>query len=175
MPELRALVSEAAARELEAAVATAYGAAGGSPESEEAALRSALRAAFEVFMTAPEAAVAQHSSALAARLQASAAEEADRMSAPAVARRLCAQFPGDVGVFAPFWLNCCTLAPGQAVFLGANEPHAYLAGDCVEVMVRVGAGPPLGSGAPTERVVSARSLAAHALPPCPSPCRAGLQ
>ena len=26
------------------------------------------------------------------------------------------------------------LAPGQAVFLAANEPHAYLSGDCVEIM-----------------------------------------
>ena len=26
------------------------------------------------------------------------------------------------------------LEPGQSVFLGANEPHAYLAGDCTEIM-----------------------------------------
>ena len=26
------------------------------------------------------------------------------------------------------------LSPGEAIFLGANEPHAYLRGDCMEVM-----------------------------------------
>ena len=26
------------------------------------------------------------------------------------------------------------MQPGEALFLGANEPHAYLYGDCVECM-----------------------------------------
>ena len=66
-----------------------------------------------------------------------------------VALRLAAQFPGDIGVFAPFLLNVITLNPGDAVFLAANEPHAYISGDCVEVMacsdnvVRMGCTPKL--------------------------------
>ena len=48
--------------------------------------------------------------------------------------RLAKQYPGDVGIFAPFFLNCFQLAPGEAIFLGPNEPHAYLDGDCVEAM-----------------------------------------
>jgi len=48
--------------------------------------------------------------------------------------RLASQYPGDVGVFAPLVLNCFSLRPGQAIFLGPDEPHAYLAGDCVECM-----------------------------------------
>jgi mannose-6-phosphate isomerase len=52
----------------------------------------------------------------------------------AVAARLLAQYPNDVGVFSPYLLNTLRLSPGAALFLGANEPHAYLAGDCVEVM-----------------------------------------
>jgi len=51
-----------------------------------------------------------------------------------VAYRLLQQYPGDVGVFAPYILNCIRLHPGSSLFLGANEPHAYLAGDCVEIM-----------------------------------------
>ncbi|VDK53377.1 unnamed protein product [Cylicostephanus goldi] len=41
---------------------------------------------------------------------------------------------GDVGVFAPLLLNHFTLKPGQASFLGPNQPHAYLSGDCIECM-----------------------------------------
>ncbi|GMR33770.1 hypothetical protein PMAYCL1PPCAC_03965, partial [Pristionchus mayeri] len=49
--------------------------------------------------------------------------------------RLNNEYPGgDVGVFAPLFLNYFTLRPGQATFLGPNRPHAYLKGDCVECM-----------------------------------------
>ncbi|KAG8440299.1 hypothetical protein GDO86_006166 [Hymenochirus boettgeri] len=47
---------------------------------------------------------------------------------------LYSQFPGDIGCFAIYFLNVVTLQPGEAMFLGANEPHAYLEGDCVECM-----------------------------------------
>jgi mannose-6-phosphate isomerase len=33
-----------------------------------------------------------------------------------------------------FCLNYLELQPGEAIFLDANEPHAYLGGDCVECM-----------------------------------------
>ena len=48
--------------------------------------------------------------------------------------RLHDQYPGDVGCFVIFFLNHLSLSPGQAMFLGPNVPHAYLSGDCVEVM-----------------------------------------
>ncbi|CAG8457354.1 4910_t:CDS:2 [Scutellospora calospora] len=48
--------------------------------------------------------------------------------------RLNEQFPGDIGIFCVLMLNYVKLEPGQAMFLGANEPHAYLFGDCVECM-----------------------------------------
>ena len=48
--------------------------------------------------------------------------------------RLYAQYEGDVGVFCVYLLNYVVLRPGEALFLGANEPHAYISGDCVEVM-----------------------------------------
>ncbi|GMT03433.1 hypothetical protein PENTCL1PPCAC_25607, partial [Pristionchus entomophagus] len=49
--------------------------------------------------------------------------------------RLDEEYPGgDVGVFAPLFLNYFSLRPGQATFLGPNRPHAYLKGDCVECM-----------------------------------------
>lgn len=48
--------------------------------------------------------------------------------------RLNSQYPGDVGVFCVFFLNYLRLQPGEAVFLAANEPHAYISGSCVECM-----------------------------------------
>ncbi|MBB6551630.1 mannose-6-phosphate isomerase, class I [Nonomuraea rubra] len=42
--------------------------------------------------------------------------------------------PGDPGVTAALLLNHVRLAPGQAVFLGAGVPHAYLGGVTVEIM-----------------------------------------
>lgn len=42
--------------------------------------------------------------------------------------RLNNQFPGDVGCFCIYFLNHIVLQPGQAMFLGPNLPHAYLAG-----------------------------------------------
>jgi mannose-6-phosphate isomerase len=49
--------------------------------------------------------------------------------------RLDSEYPGgDVGVLAPIFLNYFRLKPGEATFLGPNEPHAYLFGDCIECM-----------------------------------------
>ncbi|KAF7638844.1 Mannose-6-phosphate isomerase [Meloidogyne graminicola] len=48
--------------------------------------------------------------------------------------RLNDQYPDDIGIIAPLFLNYFTLKPGEATFLGPNEPHAYLYGDCVECM-----------------------------------------
>ncbi|KAF1386506.1 hypothetical protein PFLUV_G00095550 [Perca fluviatilis] len=48
--------------------------------------------------------------------------------------RLHSQYPGDIGCFSIYFLNHIVLDPGQAMFLGANEPHAYLYGDCIECM-----------------------------------------
>lgn len=48
--------------------------------------------------------------------------------------RLNQQYPNDVGVFCVFFLNHFILKSGEAVFLAANEPHAYLSGSCIECM-----------------------------------------
>jgi mannose-6-phosphate isomerase len=48
--------------------------------------------------------------------------------------RLNKSYPGDVGCFAIYFLNFVKLHEGEALFLGPNEPHAYLYGDCVECM-----------------------------------------
>lgn len=44
------------------------------------------------------------------------------------------QYPGDVGVFSPLFLNLVKLEPGEAIFLPAGELHAYLQGVGIELM-----------------------------------------
>ena len=43
-------------------------------------------------------------------------------------------YPDDSGLFSPLLLNVITLQPGEAMFLFAETPHAYLKGVALEVM-----------------------------------------
>ncbi|CAJ1874137.1 Mannose-6-phosphate isomerase [Aeromonas hydrophila] len=47
---------------------------------------------------------------------------------------LAAQYLGDVGLFSPLLLNVVTLQPGQAMYLDACTPHAYVRGTGLEIM-----------------------------------------
>lgn len=48
--------------------------------------------------------------------------------------RLNHYYPHDIGLFAPLFLNCLTLQPGEAMFLSPGTLHAYVQGVAVEVM-----------------------------------------
>lgn len=92
-----------------------------------------LKALFHALMTAPADLVETQLNALVTRLGSSSARPmSDDLSS--LVLRLHRQYPGDVGVFCAFLLNYIRLEPGEAMFLAANEPHAYLSGDCVECM-----------------------------------------
>lgn len=43
-------------------------------------------------------------------------------------------YPGDVGILAPALLNYMVLEPGQSLFVGAGDLHAYLSGEALELM-----------------------------------------
>ncbi|KAJ5618960.1 mannose-6-phosphate isomerase [Penicillium lagena] len=93
-----------------------------SPESIEAATKDLIAAAENTpasFATLPDAADANH-------LQ--PAELA------AIVTRLNGQFPNDIGLFVFFMLNFVRLAPGEAMFLKADDIHAYISGDIIECM-----------------------------------------
>ena len=46
------------------------------------------------------------------------------------------EFPGDIGGFAIYFLNIIKLHKGDAMYLEANLPHAYLSGGwCLFVLV----------------------------------------
>ncbi|MEU0860575.1 mannose-6-phosphate isomerase, class I [Streptomyces griseofuscus] len=90
---------------------------------EEAALREVLTA----ILTADRADMARtvaEATAACARLGGDHAPYAG----------LAHQFPGDPGVIAAMLLNHVRLQPGEALFLGAGVPHAYLDGLGVEIM-----------------------------------------
>jgi mannose-6-phosphate isomerase len=54
---------------------------------------------------------------------------------PAAAVQQCArEFPGDVGIVLVLLLNHVVLEPGEAIYLGAGNVHAYLRGTGVEIM-----------------------------------------
>ncbi len=101
---------------------------------DEPAGRTALKQLFTAYMSASESVFVPAVQRLQERLAAAALPASvvdgsvELLPADAVALRLCAQYPGDIGVFAPYLLNTVALVPGQAIFLAANEPHAYLAG-----------------------------------------------
>ncbi|MGL4449465.1 MAG: mannose-6-phosphate isomerase, class I [Shewanella sp.] len=52
----------------------------------------------------------------------------------ALITHLAAIYPNDIGLFAPLMLNVLTLLPGQAMYLDACTPHAYVRGTGLEVM-----------------------------------------
>ncbi|MBK0098258.1 mannose-6-phosphate isomerase [Erwinia sp. S63] len=49
-------------------------------------------------------------------------------------KSIAADYPDDTGLFSPLLLNVITLQPGEAMFLFAETPHAYLKGVALEVM-----------------------------------------
>lgn len=48
--------------------------------------------------------------------------------------RLNQEFPGDIGIFAPCFLNLVELNPYDAMYLDAQDLHAYLSGAGIELM-----------------------------------------
>ncbi|MEU6170086.1 mannose-6-phosphate isomerase, class I [Streptomyces tanashiensis] len=90
---------------------------------EEAALREVLTA----LLTADHEEMAH--------TVAEAAAAADRLGGDhAPFASLAHHFPGDPGVIAAMLLNRVKLQPGEALYLGAGVPHAYLDGLGVEIM-----------------------------------------
>lgn len=51
-----------------------------------------------------------------------------------IIKHLIKQYPNDCGLFSPLILNVIELKPGQAMFLTAQTPHAYLKGSGLEIM-----------------------------------------
>ena len=96
------------------------------PTSDPSA-KAALRDVFAAVMTAPSDTVKAQLRMLIGRYKSGgyAPEEEDVRE---LVIMLDEQFPDDIGVFCVYLLNVVKLHPGEAIFLGAGEPHAYVAG-----------------------------------------------
>jgi len=105
-----------------------------TPSSDQAAVKTALQAFLQSFMSCDAELAGNQLQTLLSRLAASGATEAEDAYIEGLVARLAGQYPGDPGAMAPFFLNVLRLEPGDAFFMGANEPHAYLSGEILECM-----------------------------------------
>ena len=126
VPSLRKLVGDSEAKQFESIV---------GDQKDEATNKKALRAAFAALMKNQKATV----SAEAKELVASAEKEGENFAGGGgpsnggkeladLVIRCNSQFEGDVGLFVLFFLNYVKLEVGEAMFLKADDIHAYLSG-----------------------------------------------
>ncbi|KAK9711582.1 Mannose-6-phosphate isomerase [Basidiobolus ranarum] len=92
--------------------------------------KEVLRGLFEAVMTRDNDFIQEQLSKLLLRLS----KDSTKPEIFELLNRLNSQYPGDIGCFAVLFLNYTVLKPGEAIFLQANEPHAYISGDCIECM-----------------------------------------
>lgn len=89
--------------------------------------KAALKDLFASIMTADQAVFKENLSKLIQRYEDGALQDSE-VPVRELVSRLNLQFPGDIGVFCAFVLNYVRLNPGEAIFLAAGEPHAYVSG-----------------------------------------------
>jgi mannose-6-phosphate isomerase len=138
IPSFRSLVGEQEAKNFESTVS---GKETSSIESEVAANKKALQSAFTKVMNTPKDALEKASKELLDAANSEGAQFAGE-GGPSnggkeladLVIRLNSQFPGDIGLFVQFFLNYVTLEVGEAMFLKADDIHAYLSGDIIECM-----------------------------------------
>lgn len=140
IPALRELVGEDVAREF---VETVKRHAGEEAKSEgaDSELKNVLRKAFAAVMSASTDALASATDKLVSAASSQGASFAGNgvssTSGSVLAElvtRLHGEFGPDYGLFVLFFLNYVVLKPGEALFLRADDIHAYLSGDVVECM-----------------------------------------
>ncbi|KAM7337519.1 hypothetical protein ACRRTK_003638 [Alexandromys fortis] len=124
VPEFQSLIGEEATAQLKQSVSRDPG-----------AVAAALRNCFSHLMKSEKKVVVEQLNLLVKRIsqQVSAGNSMDDICGKLLLQ-LHQQYPGDIGCFAIYFLNLLNLKPGEAMFLEANVPHAYLKGDCVECM-----------------------------------------
>src|SRR6201999_4464793 len=125
---LRELVGDNEAKALEEIANVA------SPSEADA--KSCLKTAFSSLMRSSKSDVADKSRALL-----ELAKQGSISPGPTVntyeelcelVERCNGQFPEDIGLFVLFFLNFVKLQPGQAMYLKADDIHAYISGDIIE-------------------------------------------
>ena len=96
--------------------------------------KTALRSMFRNFMDCSDDVAKEQISSICNRISSITPADDDEKFLLELIPRINTDFPGDRGLFCPFILNCMKLKPGEGFFMGADEPHAYISGDCIECM-----------------------------------------
>jgi len=138
VPSLKSLVGNSEAEAYQSAIKGQE--ASEKPEDEEKN-KKALQKAFGALMNAQKEDVEKASKELIASAEKERADFAggggpsnEGQELADLVIRLNKQFPGDVGLFVLFFLNYVKLEVGEAMFLKADDIHAYLSGDIIECM-----------------------------------------
>jgi mannose-6-phosphate isomerase len=119
VPELAALIPLAILKTFLGIVPTT--------DSDAPAAKQALRDVFSAVMTAPTNTYTAELGRLIQRYEAGVVHSEEE-GVRQLVLRLNTQFSNDIGTFCAFLLNYVKLSPGEAIFLGAGEPHAYISG-----------------------------------------------
>jgi mannose-6-phosphate isomerase len=135
---LKKLVGEKAAEEFQLAV---KGKETSEKKEDEEANKKALQRVFGSLMNSKKEDIEKASKELIAEAEKEGAEFAggggpsnEGQELADLVVRLDKQFPGDIGLFVLFFLNYVKLEVGEAMFLKADDIHAYLSGDIIECM-----------------------------------------
>ncbi|KAF2822152.1 mannose-6-phosphate isomeras-like protein [Ophiobolus disseminans] len=138
VPSLRKVVGEEEASNFENAV---KGKETSDKEEDVKANKKALQSAFTKVMNTDRDTLATASKELIQAAESEGSSFAgsggpsnDGKELADLVARLNAQFPNDIGLFVQFFLNYVKLEIGEAMFLKADDIHAYLSGDIIECM-----------------------------------------
>ncbi|KAH7068125.1 mannose-6-phosphate isomeras-like protein [Paraphoma chrysanthemicola] len=138
VPSLRKLVGEEEASNFEN---TIKGKETSDKEEDVKANKKALQSAFTKVMNTDKDALASASEELIKAAESEGSDFAgsggpsnDGKELADLVVRLNSQFPDDIGLFVQFFLNYVKLEIGEAMFLKADDIHAYLSGDIIECM-----------------------------------------
>jgi mannose-6-phosphate isomerase len=132
VPSLRKLVGESTAKEFEQAI---KGKETSDSQQDRDSNKKALQAAFSALMKSEKSDVQAAAKELlqsaisdGAKFAGGGVESTDGKELAELVVRLNSQFEGDIGLFVLFFLNYVKLEKGEAMFLKADDIHAYLSG-----------------------------------------------
>lgn len=138
VPALKALVGDEIAAEF---VANAKAQAEEPSDEAVAASKKILQKAFGSLMSSEQSAVDTQTDKVVEQAKAEGAEFAaggvtstSGATMSELVTRLNGQYGRDIGIFVQFFLNFVQLEAGEALFLVADDIHAYISGDIVECM-----------------------------------------
>lgn len=91
---------------------------------------NSLKKLIRVFLSLPEETISLAINEIIKKIE----SKKERILRDEILLRLNQEFPRDMGILFTFFLEYIVLKPGECLVMGANEPHAYLKGDCLECM-----------------------------------------